>query len=120
MNFIAPATLQLVSRALDAGAMRHQAIAQNIANANVSGAQALRVQFEELMGNLPMEVASGQGFKAEDVPAPRLVSEAASHPIALDEEMAALSSNSLQYQALLKAMGRQLSILSVAVQEGRR
>lgn len=120
MNFIDPATLQLVSRALDAGAMRHQAIAQNIANANVAGAQALRVQFEELMGSLPADVASGQGFKAEDVPTPQLMTESASHPIALDEEMAALSSNSLQYQALLKAMGRQLSILSVAVQEGRR
>lgn len=119
MNFIDPATLQLVSRALDAGVLRHQAIAQNIANANVAGAQATRVQFEELLGTLPAQVASGQGFRAEEVPTPRVLTDA-SHPIALDEEMAALSSNSLQYQALLKAMGRQLGILSVAVQEGRR
>jgi len=34
--------------------------------------------------------------------------------------MAALSSNSLQYQALLKALSRELGILSIAVQEGRR
>lgn len=120
MNFIDPATLQLVSRALDAGALRHQAIAQNIANANVAGAQALRVQFEELMGNLSADVASGASFKVDDVPAPRIVSLGAGHRVAVDEEMAALSSNSLQYQALLKAMGRQLGILSVAVQDGRR
>ncbi len=119
MNFIDPATLQLVSRALDAGALRHQAIAQNIANANVAGAKASRVQFEELLGNIPTDLAAGRGFKAEDVPAPQVVT-AAGRPIALDDEMAALSSNSLQYQALLKAMSRQLSILSVAVQEGRR
>ncbi|WP_457447647.1 hypothetical protein [Roseateles sp. P5_E4] len=77
------------------------------------------MQFEELLGNIPTDLAAGRGFKAEDVPAPQVVT-AAGRPIALDDEMAALSSNSLQYQALLKAMSRQLSILSVAVQEGRR
>lgn len=120
MNFIDPATLQLVSRALDAGALRHQAIAQNIANANVAGARATRVQFEELLGTVQTEVAAGRSFKAEDVPAPLLTTEAEGQPIALDTEMAALSSNSLQYQALLRAVGKQLSILGVAVQEGRR
>ncbi len=120
MNFIDPATLQLVSRALDAGALRQQAIAQNIANANVAGARAMRVQFEELLGTVQTEVAAGRSFKAEDVPAPLLTTESVDHPIALDEEMAAMSSNSLQYQALLRAVGKQLGILSVAVQEGRR
>ena len=120
MNFIDPATLQLVSRALDAGALRQQAIAQNIANANVAGAHAMRVQFEELLGTVQTEVAAGRGFKAEDVPAPILTTQSVDHPIALDEEMAAMSSNSLQYQALLRAVGKQLAILSIAVQEGRR
>lgn len=119
MNFIDPATLQLVTRALDAGAMRHQAIAQNIANANIAGAKATRVQFEELLGNIPADLAAGRSFRAEDVPVPQAVASAGA-AIALDDEMAALSSNSLQYQALLKAMSRQLSILSMAVQEGRR
>jgi len=119
MNFIDPATLQLVSRALDAGALRHQAIAQNIANANVAGAKATRVQFEELLGDIPADLAAGRGFKADAVPVPQVVA-IADRSIALDEEMAALSSNSLQYQALLKALSRQLSILSLAAQEGRR
>lgn len=120
MNFIDPATLQLVSRALDAGALRHQAIAQNIANANVAGAHATRVQFEELLGTLPADVAAGRSFKAEDVPVPLLITDGADHPIALDEQMAAMSSNSLQYQALLRAVGKQMGILAVAVQEARR
>ncbi len=120
MNFIDPATLQLVNRALDAGALRHQAIAQNIANTNVAGAHAMRVQFEELLGTVQADVAAGRSIKAEDVPAPLLATDVTGHPIALDEEMAAMSSNSLQYQALLRAVGKQLGILSVAVQEGRR
>jgi flagellar basal-body rod protein FlgB len=119
MNFIDPTTLQLVSRALDAGALRHQAIAQNIANANVAGAHATRVQFEELLGTLPADVAAGRTFKIEDVPAAQ-VSKDLERPIALDEEMAAMSSNSLQYQALLRAVSKQMGILSVAMQEGRR
>lgn len=120
MNLIDPTTLQLVHRALDAGALRHQAIAQNIANANVAGTQALRVQFEELMGALPADLIAGPGVEAGDIPLPRVVTQGAGHPIALDEEMSALSSNSLHYQALLKAMGRQLGILSLAAQEGHR
>lgn len=119
MNFIDPATLQLVTRALDAGALRHQAIAQNIANANVAGAHATRVQFEELLGTLPADVAAGRSFKAEDVPAPQITTDT-EHAIALDEQMAAMSSNSLQYQALLRAVGKQIGILGVAVQEARR
>lgn len=120
MNLIDPATLQLARRALDAGALRHQAIAQNIANANVPEAQALRVKFEELLGAVQREVDAGRSFSAEDVPVPVATPDAADPAISLDKEMAALSSNSLQYQALLKALSRQLGILSVAVQEGRR
>lgn len=120
MKLIDPATLQLVHRALDAGALRHQAIAQNIANAHVAGARAMRVKFEELLGPVQQEVGAGRPFKAEDVPTPLAVPDAVDHEIALDEEMAALSSNSLQYQALLRALSRQLGILSVAMQEGRR
>lgn len=120
MNLIDPATLKLVSQALDAGALRHQAIAQNIANAHASNAQALSVQFEELLGTLRADVLAGRRLRADDVPAPQIVTQPTGQRIALDEEMAALSSNSLHYQALLKAMGRQLGILSLAAQEGRR
>lgn len=120
MNLIDPATLQLVSKALDACALRHQAIAQNMANASLPGAQAARVQFEELLGPLRASLDAGHGISASEVPAARLVLQPGERAISLDEEMAALSSNSMQYQALLRAMNRHLGILSVAIQEGRR
>ena len=119
MNFIEPATLQLVQRALDAGALRHQAIAQNIANASVPGARPVHVQFESLLGQIRADLAAGRPLQASDIPSPQLQNDATA-TIALDEQMAALSSNSLQYQALLKAVSRELGILSIAVQEGRR
>jgi flagellar basal-body rod protein FlgB len=120
MNLIAPATLQLVTRALDACALRHQAIAQNIANASVPDAKAARVQFEELLGPLRADLDVGHSFSAEEVPTAQLVLQPGAQAISLDEEMAALSANSMQYQALLRAMNRHLGILSVALQEGRR
>ncbi|MEH0167822.1 flagellar basal body rod protein FlgB [Roseateles microcysteis] len=120
MHLIDPTTLQLVSKSLDACALRHQAIAQNIANASVNGAKPVRVQFEELLGSLRAKLEAGHSIKADAIPTARLLAEAGDKPIALDEEMASLSSNSMQYQALLRAMNRHLSILSVAVQEGRR
>lgn len=120
MHLIDPATLQLVSKSLDANSLRHQAIAQNIANASVPGAKAVRVQFEELLGPLRAELDAGHSIKADAIPTARLITDAGDHPISLDEEMAALSSNSMQYQALLRAMSRHLGILSVALQDGRR
>lgn len=120
MNFIDPTTLQLVGRALDAGALRHQAIAQNIANANVSGALAQRVQFEELLGAVQADLAAGRPLQVQDIPEAIVSTDGPEHPIALDEQMAALSSNSLQYQALLRAVGRHLGILGIAAQEARR
>lgn len=119
MNFIDPATLQLVQRALDAGALRHQAIAQNIANASVPGAKPLHVQFESLLGPVRAELAAGRPLQAVDIPSPFLQTDPTA-TIELDEQMAALSSNSLQYQALLKALSKELGILAIATQEGRR
>jgi flagellar basal-body rod protein FlgB len=97
MNFIDPATLQLVSRALDANALRHQAIAQNIANAHVEGARPVRVRFEELLGPVSQNIASGQEFKAGDIPSAQIDTDLSGARIELDTEMAALSSNGLQY-----------------------
>lgn len=120
MSFIDPATLQLVIRALDANALRHQAIAQNIANAHVDGARPVRVRFEELLRPVSQSIASGQDFKAQDIPSARIDTDLSGARIELDAEMAAMSSNGLQYQSLIKALSRQLGIVAVAVQEGRR
>jgi len=38
----------------------------------------------------------------------------------VDLEMVKLSENTIHYQALLKALGKQLAILNTAMSEGRR
>lgn len=120
MNLIDPATLQLVSRALDAGALRHTAIAHNIANANVAGARAMKVVFEDLLGAVRDDLAKGRPVSAIDIPEAQLGFADAGQAIALDDQVAALSTNGLHYQALLKAIDKHLGLVGLAIHEGKR
>lgn len=113
-------TVGLLNTALDAAAMRQQAIAHNIANAGTPGYQRLGVTFESRFAALQdgaqiAAMARSAGFL------PTL--EAVGNPgdaVALDQEMAALSQTTLHQQALLKALNKQINLLSVAINEGKR
>jgi flagellar basal-body rod protein FlgB len=124
---ISGATTEAVKLALDAAGLRHQAIANNIANANTADYVPVRVNFEEqlssfrrLLDGSDAEVKNSlQGVKAfiEQEPA------AAGHGSAnvmLDMEVVKLSQNVVHYQTLLRALSKQMSIISAAVNEGRR
>ena len=115
----------LLSLALDAAGMRQQAIAQNIANANTPGYQRVSVSFESRLaalrdgaGNMrPPSLASLGDFR------PVFESTAATEQgsgVALDQEMVQMSENTLHHQALLKALNKHLSLLSIAINEGKR
>lgn len=123
MSFIDPATVGMLSTALDATALRHKAIAQNIANVNTPGYQRIGVSFEARLGALRDMVRSGATpslASLRDVrPALELLG-APGETVALDMEMAALSENTLQQQALLKVLNKHLAILSTAINEGKR
>jgi flagellar basal-body rod protein FlgB len=105
---------QLAKLALDAAALRHQAIAHNIANLHSEGYVPQGVSFDA-------QLAARRGAQA---PKPALVEEAwrgaGPRPAEVDREMLALSQNTIHYQALVRAYSRQLSILSSAIGEGRR
>ena len=122
MGMIDSITLTLVSRALDAASMRHAAHAQNIANANVDGARRVQVSFEDQMDAVRTSLLAGQPVNPGDVPTARVVqaTDQDGARIQLDGEVAALSRNALHYQALVRALGRHISMLSLAVNDGRR
>lgn len=118
-------TSALLSLALDAAGMRQQAIAHNIANANTPGYQRVSVSFEARLASL----RDGAG----NIAAPSLANLGNFRPsfeyaavspqgsgIALDQEMAQLSENTLHHQALLKALNKHLSLMSVAINEGKK
>jgi flagellar basal-body rod protein FlgB len=114
-------TTELVKLALDAATLRQQAIANNIANANTPGYQPLRVSFENQLTALRGKLEAGTGIGAELLAgvAPRLENVPASQGVALDLETAALAENTVRYQALLKALGKQYAILNSVVTGGK-
>src|SRR5437016_2754452 len=93
----------MVKLALDAAALRHLAIAHNIANLQSQGYVPLGVSFEAQLDALRRGQHPGQPeltTRSEAAPGPR--------PQDADMEMVALSENTIHYQALLKALGMQL------------
>ena len=105
--------------ALDAASLRHQAIANNIANANSAGYVPLKVNFEEQLAFARGGLRGGRqwpgiGHGRSSKPTPW------STPVMLDMEMVKLAQNTVHYQSLLKALDKRGAILGLAVSEGRR
>lgn len=119
-------TLDLARLALDAASLRHQAIANNIANANTAGYAPARVNFEQQMDVVRAALRQGDQVTTDMLSGIRpFIKRDAALPDAdrtalLDMEIANLAQNTVQYEALLKALGKHMSILSSAVMEGKR
>ncbi|KAF0813399.1 Flagellar basal body rod protein FlgB [Andreprevotia sp. IGB-42] len=126
LESIGSVTMNLVSKALDAASLRHQAIATNIANVNTEGFQPFHVSFEDQLGAVRSDVAAGREISANHLAgiAARLERDAAVQTqdsgASLDLQTAALSQNTLQYQALLKGVSHHYAILSLLINDGKR
>lgn len=94
-------TVATLARALDLAVLRHQVIASNIANAALPGHAARRVDFA---GEVVIQ------RDAAGLPA----------GVQVEAQLTALAHNQLHYQVLVKALTRHLSILSSAVNDGKR
>lgn len=119
-------TTALLSLALDATSMRHQAIAHNIANANTPGYRPVGVSFEEYMMDARSALAQGRSVPHAATANYRtifelaMIEESGADAVSLDMEVAKLSENTLHHQALLKALNRHFSIIGTAISEGKR
>jgi flagellar basal-body rod protein FlgB len=117
-------TSTLMKLALDGAALRHQAIAANIANASSPGHVPVRVDFEQQLrqakeqldaGEAPASVAGDLGASIESEP-----TSGTSAMVAVDQQVAQLAQNVVHYEALLKGFGKRMAILSAAINEGKR
>ena len=102
--------------ALDAATLRQQVIAANIANADVDGYATQGATFEAVLSGA--FDAARPTLRAHV--APVLGADGQAQPVQLDSEMASLSVNQLQYQALVKGLNEHLSVLAIAVSDGQR
>lgn len=120
-------TLSAVRLALDAASLRQQAIAANIANASTPGWAPLRVSFEAQLEDARRALEGGGRLDAASLAGvePRLEAEAVDGfglpaQVMLDAEMAELSRNSVQYQALLRGLRSHLGLLAAAIADGKK
>ncbi len=117
-------TTAALSIALDAAALRHQAIAANIANAGTEGYVPVKVSFEEQLEEARQALQSRGRLDASSLagvqPALEPVSLGVAPKIMLDAEVADMSANTVHYQALVKGLSRHYAILSAAVSDGKK
>lgn len=122
-------TTASLSLALDAATLRHQVIANNIANANTEGYVPQRVNFEAYVKDARRELAEHGRLDAQSIATlsstrpvlePLLTASGLPAKVQLDTEVADMAQNTVQYQALIKGLSRQMSILSTAVSDGKR
>src|SRR6218665_2053018 len=97
-----------VSAALSVASLRHQVIASNIANRDTEGHQRMKVAFDRAW-----DAGDAAPLRAKVVP------ESAARMPSLEEDMVALSTNGLDYQALARALSRYLSIAQTIANGGR-
>lgn len=123
-------TSALAKLALDAAVLRHQVIANNIANAQTPGFRPQYVSFEEYLSAaagsqtgretdavLRAEVESLR----ERLDAGQLVHSDDVTEVNVDQEMARLSANVLRYQALLEGLSKRGDLVKMAISgEGGR
>lgn len=120
-------TAAALGLALDAAALRQQALAANIANAGTPNYAPLRVDFEAQLedarsalrsrGRLDAASLAGVQPTLERAPFDELGLPA---KVALDQEVASMSQNAVQYQALVRGLSKHFAILSAAVGDGKK
>jgi flagellar basal-body rod protein FlgB len=131
-----------LEQAMKAAGLRHQVIANNIANVNVPGFRATEVSFEERLKQAlqgPVAPATLQGTMADERHIPIGGAQPAPGPVApmvqpivtgvmrqdgnnvdIDAEMAKLAANQLWYQALVRSVSDEFDRLRTVITEGRR
>jgi flagellar basal-body rod protein FlgB len=119
-------TAAALGLALDAASLRQQAIAANIANHATEGYVPQKLDFEAQMQEARRAIESRGSLDSFALAGVRLelepVLDAQGQPakVHLDEQVADMAQNSVQYQILAKALNRHFAILSAAVSDGKR
>lgn len=116
-------TPQIVEFALDGLTMRHQAIASNIANINSVGYKPITISFESQISDLRNKFddgsVQGSDFHFDPIVSYGKTQEQAGGSAGIDMNTVQLNQNVIRYHALIKGMDHYISMLSIAVKEGR-
>jgi len=101
--------LDLMSRLLDVAAMRHDVIAQNVANINTPGYTTLEVNFEDALRESLANKQDASAAKAEVVEGTGGLPREDGNNVDVDMEMARLQKNSLYFKVYTQIMANELA-----------
>ena len=119
-------TTSALGLALDAASLRQKAIASNIAHHATEGYVTQKVDFESQMADARRSLdnkGSIDAFSLAEVHleiAPARDSDGAPTRVQLDEQMANMAQNAVQYQALTRSLSRHFALLAIATNDGKR
>lgn len=131
--FLSP-VLEVLTRALDAAALRQRTIAHNIANVNTPGFKRYYVTFEEELrralqveGGLPLYRTHPRHLPQSTFSVePRVEQERTTsmrkdgNNVDIDREMVELAMNSINYNLAVQQLNGRLGIWRYIINEGRR
>ena len=108
--------IDLLVRLLDAATLRHQTIAQNVANASTPGYHRQEVEFEESLIRQLAERGTSAGW---DV-APKIVTRSGDEKpdgnnVDVDLEMGNLNKNALLYSTYVQILSHKLALMRSAI-----
>jgi flagellar basal-body rod protein FlgB len=119
-------TTTALALAMDAAALRQQAIAANIANHSTEGYVPQQVDFAAQMAQARRSLDETGRLDAAALAEiqphlwPVLDANGLPAKVQLDEQMADMAQNAVRFQALAKGLSRHLSVLALAVNDGKR
>jgi flagellar basal-body rod protein FlgB len=107
----------VLSRLLDASALRHRVISQNIANVNTPGYRRQQVAFEEVLAGHVHDgdSAAALAVRPTVVPAEGGVTRSDGNGVTLEQEMMDLNKNTLLHNAAAQLLASQIATLRSAI-----
>src|SRR5690349_15695391 len=99
-----PSVIDGISAAMSVQSLRNEVIASNIANRDAEGYQRLKVGFDRAF---------------EEAGRATVVADRSNAPVSLEDDLIALSSNSMQYQSLARVLNRYFVVLATITNPNR-
>ena len=122
-------TVNTMKRALDVSALRHELLAQNIANVDTPGYRRIDLSFATILADAEKQMAMDRTNKAhlpgkEDSGMPLIVRRVegaalAARNVVIETEMARLTQNTMYFQAVSAQLGKYFDRLRLVI-SGRR
>jgi len=128
--------INYIKHSMDVSMMRHEVISNNIANVNTPNFKKQEVSFEDQLSKAmdaesfrgrktnPKHITIGAGSVSEVKPKLITIKDQSmrndGNSVDVDEEMANLSKNTIQYRTLASAMDNELTKISQAITKAGR